>query len=144
MIILCESVDFIEVIRLCESVDFIEVIQIKVFALYAEVSFDRFCKELRLICVCLGDFIVVVQCWIIGLTLWLEEVLDFASRLALVGLLAERVAEFFSTSLCFYPKIILNLFFQLVNARFCSRVLILRVLSPKPAFLFNYWLWSVS
>ena len=69
-----------------EFLDFIEVIPIKVFVLYAEVFFDRFGKELRFVCICLGDFAVVAQCWIIALTLWLEEVLDFAPRLALVGL----------------------------------------------------------
>ena len=73
-------------IILYELVDFIEVIQIKVFALYAKVSFDRFSKELRFVCICLGDFVVLEQCWIIALTLWLEEVLDFASRLTLFGL----------------------------------------------------------
>ena len=69
-------------IILCEFVHFIKVIQIKMFALYAEVPFDRFGKELRIVHVCLGDFVVVVQCWIIVLTLWLEKVLDFAPRLA--------------------------------------------------------------
>ena len=44
-----------------ELVDFIEVIQIKMFALYAEVSFDRFGKELHFIDVCLGDFVVLAQ-----------------------------------------------------------------------------------
>ena len=73
-------------IILYQLVDFIEVIRIKMFALYAEVSFDRFGKGLRFVFVCLGDFIVMVQCWIIALTLWLEKVLDFAPRLALVGL----------------------------------------------------------
>ena len=46
------------------------------FALYAEVSFDRFGKELRFVCV--GD-IIMAQCWIISLTLWLEKVLDSAA-----------------------------------------------------------------
>ena len=49
-------------IILYELVDFIKVIQIKMSALYAEVFFDRFGKELRFIGVCLGDFFVVVQC----------------------------------------------------------------------------------
>ena len=61
---------------------FIEVIRIKMFALYAEVPFNRFGKELRFVGVCLGDFVVVAQCWIIALTLWLEKVLNFAPRLA--------------------------------------------------------------
>ena len=47
---------------LYELVDFIEVIRIKMFALYAEVPFDRFGKELRYVGVCLGDFAVMVQC----------------------------------------------------------------------------------
>ena len=71
-------------IILYELVEFIEVIRIKMFALYAEVPFDRFGKELRFVGVCLGNLIVVVaQCWIIALTLWLEEVLYFAPRLAM-------------------------------------------------------------
>ena len=56
------------------------------FALYAEVPFDRFSKELRFVGVCLGDFVIVAQCWIIVPTLWLEEVLDFVPRLAWIGL----------------------------------------------------------
>ena len=69
-----------------EFVDFIKVIRIKMFALYVEVPFDRFGKELRFVGVCVGDFVVVAQCWIIALTLWLEKVLDFAPRLAWIGL----------------------------------------------------------
>ena len=61
-------------ILLYELVDFIEVIQIDVVALYAEVSFDRFGKELRFVCVCLGDFVIMAQSWIITLTLLLEKV----------------------------------------------------------------------
>ena len=56
-------------IILYDSVDFIEVIRIKMYALYAEVSFDRFGKGLRFIGVCLGDFVVLAQCWIVMLTL---------------------------------------------------------------------------
>ena len=37
-----------------ELADFIKVIRIKIFALYADVSFDQFGKELRFIGVCLG------------------------------------------------------------------------------------------
>ena len=33
-------------IILYELIDFIEMIRIKMFALYAEVPFDKFCKEL--------------------------------------------------------------------------------------------------
>ena len=74
-------------IILYELVDFIKVIQIKLSAaLYAEVPFDRFGKELRFVGVCLGNSVPVAQCWIIVLTLWLEKVLDFAPRLAWIGL----------------------------------------------------------
>ena len=73
-------------IILYEFIDFIEVIQIKMFAPYAEVPFDGFGRELRFVGVCLGDFVVVAQCWIVALTLWLEKVLDFPPRLARIGL----------------------------------------------------------
>ena len=73
-------------IILYEFVDFIKVIRIKMFALNAEVSFDRFSEELHFIGVCLGGFVVVAQCWIVALTLWLEEVFDFATRLAWIAL----------------------------------------------------------
>ena len=64
----------IPIIILYELIDSIQVIRIKMFALYAEVPFDRFGKELCFAGVCLGDFVVVAQCWIIALTLWLEKV----------------------------------------------------------------------
>ena len=67
-------------------IDFIKVIRIKMFALNAEVSFDRSGKELRFVGVCLGDFVVVAQCWIVALTLRLEEVFDFAPRLVWIAL----------------------------------------------------------
>ena len=67
---------------LYDLVDFTKVIRIKIFALYADLSFDRFGKELCFIGVCLADFVVVMQSWIAALTLGLEEVLDFAPRLA--------------------------------------------------------------
>ena len=73
-------------IILYELVDFIGVIQIKVFALNPKVSFNRFGKELFFVSICLGDFVVVAQCWIVTLTLWLEEVLDFVPRVVLVNL----------------------------------------------------------
>ena len=73
-------------IILNKFVDVMEVIQIKVVAFYAEVSLNRFGKELRFVSVSLGDFVCVVQSWIITLTLWLKEVLNFAPRLAWVGL----------------------------------------------------------
>ena len=72
-------------IILYELVDFIKVIRIKMFTLYAEVSFDRFGKELRYIGICLGDFVVMVKCWIVALTLRLDEVLDFEPRLTQIG-----------------------------------------------------------
>ena len=68
-------------IILDESVDFIKVIRIKMIAFYAEMSLNRFGKELRFISVGLGDFVGVVQSWIVTLTLRLEEVLNFAPRL---------------------------------------------------------------
>ena len=125
------------ILFLYELVDFIKRIQIKMFALYYEVPFDRFGKELHFVSVCLGDFVVMAECWIITLTLWLEKVLDFAPRLVGISLKANRVAEIFPTSLRFYPKFILNSFLQLVNERFYSWVFVLRVLSPKPTFLLN-------
>ena len=69
-------------IILYEFVDFIKVIRIKMIAFYAEMSLDRFSKELRFISVGLGDFVRVVQSWIVALTLRLKEVLNFAPRLA--------------------------------------------------------------
>ena len=68
-------------IILDEFVDFIKVIRIKIIAFYAEVPLDRFGKELRFIRVCLGDFVRMVQSWIVALTLRLKEVLNFAPRL---------------------------------------------------------------
>ena len=53
-----------------ELVDFIEAIRIKMFALYAEVPFERFGRV----------------AWIIA-TLWPDKVLDFAPRLVWIGLL---------------------------------------------------------
>ena len=69
-----------------EIIDLMEVIQIKMIAFYAEMPFDRFGKELRFVGVGLGNFVCVVQRWIIALTLWLKEVLNFAPRLIGVGL----------------------------------------------------------
>ena len=73
-------------IILYKLIDFIKVIRIKMFALNTEVSFDRFGKELRFIGVCLGDFVFVAQCWIVALALELDEVFDFALRLAWIAL----------------------------------------------------------
>ena len=68
-------------IILYEFVDLMKVIRIKMIAFYAEMPFDRFGKELSFVGVSLGDFACVVQSWIITLTLWPEEVLNFAPRL---------------------------------------------------------------
>ena len=68
-------------IILDEFVDFIKVIRIKMIAFYAEMSLERFGKELRFISVGLDDFVRVVQSWIVTLTLRLKEVLNFAPRL---------------------------------------------------------------
>ena len=73
-------------IILDKFVDLIEVIRIKMIAFYAEMSLDRFSKELRFISVGLGDFACVAQGWIIALTLWLEEVFNFVPRFSGVGL----------------------------------------------------------
>ena len=62
-------------IILDEFIDFIKVIRIKMIAFYAEMSLDRFGKELRLISVGLGDFVRVVQSWIVALTLLLNKFL---------------------------------------------------------------------
>ena len=57
-------------------VDLIEVIRIRVVALYAEVSFNRFGKELPLSAFVLAILSSIIrQCWIVVLTLWLEKVL---------------------------------------------------------------------
>ena len=72
-------------IILDEFVDFIKVIRIKMIAFYAKMSLNRFGKELRFNSVSLDDFVRVVQSWIIALTLWLKEVLNFALRLVRVG-----------------------------------------------------------
>ena len=64
-----------------EFVDFIKLIRIKIIAFYAEMSLDRFGKELRFISVSLGDFARMVQGWIVALAPRLKEILDFAPRL---------------------------------------------------------------
>ena len=74
-------------IILDEFIDFIKVIRIKMIAFYAEMSLDRFGKELRLISVGLGDFVRVVQSWVVALTLRLKEVLNL--RQDLLGLLSK-------------------------------------------------------
>ena len=55
-------------------------------AFYAQMSLDRFGKELRFISVSLGDFFRVVQSWIVALAPRLKEILDFAPRFVGVGL----------------------------------------------------------
>ena len=74
-------------IILDEFVDFIKMIRIKMVAFYAKMPLDhdRFGKELRFVSVSLGDFVRMVQSWIIALTLWLKEVLNFAPRLGRVS-----------------------------------------------------------
>ena len=68
-------------IILDEFVDFIKVIRIKMITFYAEMSLNRFREELRFISVGLGNFVRVVQSWIVTLTLQLKEVLNFVPRL---------------------------------------------------------------
>ena len=73
------------IIILYEFVDLIEVVRIKMDTLDAKVPFDRFGKELRFVGVGLGDFISVLQSWIVALTLWLKKVFDSAPRLVVVS-----------------------------------------------------------
>ena len=56
-------------IILDKFIDLMEMIGIKMIAFYAEMSLDRFSKELRFISVRFGDFACVAQSWIIALTL---------------------------------------------------------------------------
>ena len=65
-------------------VDFIKVIPIKVITIYAQMSLDRFSKELCFVGVCLGDFVIMLQCWIIALILWLEKMFYFTARFGLL------------------------------------------------------------
>ena len=74
------------IVILDEFVNLIEVVRIKMVALYAKVSFDRFSKELRFVGVGLGDFVSVLQSRIIALTLRLKKVFDFTPRLVGVSL----------------------------------------------------------
>ena len=73
-------------IILNEFIDLMKVIRIKMVAIDAEMSLNRFGKELRFVMVSLDDFVRVAQSWIIALTLWLKEVLNVAPRLVGVGL----------------------------------------------------------
>ena len=56
--------DKIPMIIFYELVDFIKAIRIKMFALYAELSFYRFGKELRFVGVCLGLHEWTTPCFI--------------------------------------------------------------------------------
>ena len=71
---------------LYEFVDLIKVIRIKMDALDAEVPFDRLSKELHFVRIGLGDFVSMLQGWIVTLTLWLKKVFDFVPRLVRVSL----------------------------------------------------------
>ena len=73
------------IIILFKLVDLIEVVRIRIVTLNAEVSFNRFGKDLHLISISLGGFRVGTQSRIIALTLWLEEVFNFTPRLKLVS-----------------------------------------------------------
>ena len=53
---------------------------------YVEMMFDRFGKELRFVGIGLGNFVCLVQSWIIAVTLLLTKVLNFVPRLVGVGL----------------------------------------------------------
>ena len=64
-----------------EFIDIMKLIRIKIVAFDAEMSLNRFGKEFRFIGVSPGDFVRLAQSWIIALTLWLNEVLNFAPRL---------------------------------------------------------------
>ena len=73
-------------IILHKLVDFIKVIRIKMFAVNAEVSFDQFSNKLGFMGVCLVEFVVMAQWWIVALTLGIEKVFDFAPRLTWIAL----------------------------------------------------------
>ena len=75
----------IPMIILNEFIDLMKVIRIKIVAFNAEMSLHRFGKELHFVSVSLGDFVHVAQSWIMALTLWLKEVLNFVPRLVGVG-----------------------------------------------------------
>ena len=87
------------IIILYKMVDAIEVFGIKMITLYATVSFDRSDKELCLICIGLGDFHIEMQCKIITLILWPEQISDIMPRLGMVCLQANRVTKSFLTDL---------------------------------------------
>ena len=76
----------IPMLILCEFIDLMEVIRIKMVAFNAEVPFERFSKELSFVGFGLGNLVCMVESWIITLTLRLKEVLNFAPRLIRVGI----------------------------------------------------------
>ena len=78
------------IIILYKLVDLIEMFRIEVITLNAKVSFDRFGKELRLICVSLSGFRIETQCRIIALTLSFEKVFNFTP-----GLATRQLGKFF-------------------------------------------------
>ena len=57
-----------------EFIDLMKMIRIKMMAFYAEMTFDRFGKELRFVGIGHGDLVCVVQSWIMALTLWLKAI----------------------------------------------------------------------
>ena len=79
-------------IILNEFVNFIKVIRIKMIAFYADMPLDTFSKELRFISIGLGDFVRVVQSWIVALILRLREVLNFVPRL--IGVVLMELQNF--------------------------------------------------
>ena len=74
------------IVILDEFVDLIEVFRIKMFTLYAKVSFDRFGRELSFVSVGLGDFGSMMQSGIIALALWLKGAFDLTPGLGGVSL----------------------------------------------------------
>ena len=73
------------IVILYKLINLIEVVSIKIVTLNADVSFNTFGKELRLISVSLGSFRIKSQSLIIALALWFEEVFDFTPRLSMVS-----------------------------------------------------------
>ena len=56
----------ISLIILDEFIEFTKVIQIKMIAFYAEMSLERLGKELHLISIGFGDFVHMVESWIVA------------------------------------------------------------------------------
>ena len=80
----------ISMIILDEFVDFIKVIRIEMITLCAKCFSTDSAKSCALSALVLpgslGEFVRLVQSWIIALTLWLKKVLNFALRLVRIGL----------------------------------------------------------